>query len=211
MSPERSVTYVSGTDKETIWSGREDLNLRPPGPEPRNYKLQGLYLVSLRRQQTTFSLAQLYRSCTEYGGNRLELGAGDTGAGTSPKVGWPSGSTSSKRTLPILLQDSPALKRFLHWYIYFRPISEIAQCDFAGAACVDSGPYIKKPAQYVVMHPRDLGGFLCALPRFVGYTEIEIHLLAVVDDAQTGAGCALFPSVRDIPIGKPHTHAFGVQ
>ncbi len=37
------------------------------------------------------------------------------------------------------------------------------------------------------MHPRDLGGFLCALPRFVGYTEIEIHFLAVVDDAQTGS------------------------
>jgi len=34
MSPERSVTYVSGTDTLIKWSGREDLNLRPPGPEP---------------------------------------------------------------------------------------------------------------------------------------------------------------------------------
>jgi hypothetical protein len=47
------------------WSGREDLNLRPPGPELSQYKLQMLHLVSLRGQQTTFSLAQLYRSCTE--------------------------------------------------------------------------------------------------------------------------------------------------
>jgi hypothetical protein len=36
-----------------------------PGPEPSQYKLQVLYLVSLRGQQTTLSLAQLYRSCTE--------------------------------------------------------------------------------------------------------------------------------------------------
>jgi hypothetical protein len=41
------------------------LNLRPPGPELWNYKLQVLYLVSLREQRTSFSLAQLYRSCTE--------------------------------------------------------------------------------------------------------------------------------------------------
>jgi len=30
------------------WSGREDFNLRPPGPELWKYKLQVLYLVSLR-------------------------------------------------------------------------------------------------------------------------------------------------------------------
>jgi hypothetical protein len=42
------------------WSGREDLNLRPPRPGLWNYKLQVLYLVSLREQRTTFSLAQLY-------------------------------------------------------------------------------------------------------------------------------------------------------
>jgi hypothetical protein len=35
------------------------------GPELSQYKLQVLHLVSLRGQQTTFSLAQLYRSCTE--------------------------------------------------------------------------------------------------------------------------------------------------
>jgi hypothetical protein len=41
------------------------LNLRPPGPELSQYKLQVLYLVSLREQSTTFSLAQLYRTCTD--------------------------------------------------------------------------------------------------------------------------------------------------
>jgi putative addiction module antidote len=41
------------------------LNLRPPGPELWKYQLQVLYLVSLREQHTSFSLAQLYRSCTE--------------------------------------------------------------------------------------------------------------------------------------------------
>jgi len=41
------------------------LNLRPPGPEPCNYKLQVLYLVSLRGQKPILPLAQLYRSCTE--------------------------------------------------------------------------------------------------------------------------------------------------
>jgi hypothetical protein len=45
--------------------GREDLNLRPPGPELCNYKLQVLYLVSLRDRRTHFSLSQLYRSYTE--------------------------------------------------------------------------------------------------------------------------------------------------
>ena len=47
------------------WSGREDLNLRPPGPELSQYKFQVLHLVSLRDQKALFSLAQLYRSCTE--------------------------------------------------------------------------------------------------------------------------------------------------
>ena len=41
------------------------MNLRPPGPELSQYKLQVLYLVSLRGQRTMFFLAQLYRSCTE--------------------------------------------------------------------------------------------------------------------------------------------------
>jgi len=39
--------------------------VRPPGPEPWNYKLQVLYLVSLRGQKSILPLAQLYRSCTE--------------------------------------------------------------------------------------------------------------------------------------------------
>ena len=43
---------------EKRWSGREDLNLRPPGPELWKYKLQVLYLVSLREQRTSFSLAR---------------------------------------------------------------------------------------------------------------------------------------------------------
>ena len=41
------------------------MNLRPPGPELSQYKLQALYLVSLREQRTSFSLAQVYRSCTD--------------------------------------------------------------------------------------------------------------------------------------------------
>src|SRR5580658_7726052 len=45
---------------EKKWSGREDLNLRPPGPEPCNHKLQALYLVSLRGQKSILPLAQLY-------------------------------------------------------------------------------------------------------------------------------------------------------
>ena len=43
----------------------EDMNLRSPGPELWKYKLQVLCLVSLREQRTVFSLAQLYRTCTE--------------------------------------------------------------------------------------------------------------------------------------------------
>ena len=46
-----------GVNYRKDWSGREDLNLRPPGPELSQYKLQVLYLVSLRDQQTTISLA----------------------------------------------------------------------------------------------------------------------------------------------------------
>jgi hypothetical protein len=41
------------------------LNLRPPGPEPSQRKFQVLYLVSLRVSKPTFSLAQLYRTCTD--------------------------------------------------------------------------------------------------------------------------------------------------
>jgi hypothetical protein len=37
-------------------------DLRPPGPELSQHKLQVLHLVSLRGQQTTFSLSL---SCTE--------------------------------------------------------------------------------------------------------------------------------------------------
>jgi hypothetical protein len=47
------------------FGGREDLNLRPPGPELWKYKLPLLYLASLRDRRTHFSLAQLCRSCTE--------------------------------------------------------------------------------------------------------------------------------------------------
>jgi hypothetical protein len=57
---------------------RVGLNLRSPGPELWNYKLQVLYLVSLREQRTLFSLAQLYRSCTENGDHRRE-GTGHQG------------------------------------------------------------------------------------------------------------------------------------
>jgi hypothetical protein len=51
--------------KTKEWSGREDLNLRPPGPELLESKFQMLHLVSLRNQRTVLSLLQLYRSCTE--------------------------------------------------------------------------------------------------------------------------------------------------
>jgi hypothetical protein len=34
MSPVHSVTHVSGPDPQKDWSGRVDLNHRPPGPEP---------------------------------------------------------------------------------------------------------------------------------------------------------------------------------
>jgi hypothetical protein len=47
------------------WSGREDLNLRPPGPELLKPKFQMLHLASLRDQYTIPSLPQLYLSCTE--------------------------------------------------------------------------------------------------------------------------------------------------
>jgi hypothetical protein len=48
------------------WSGREDLNLRPPGPEQENSKIQVLHLVSLRNQKAILSFPQLDRSCTEF-------------------------------------------------------------------------------------------------------------------------------------------------
>ena len=47
------------------WSGRMDLNHRPPGPEQQNQKIQVLHLVSLRSQKAILSLPQLYRSCTD--------------------------------------------------------------------------------------------------------------------------------------------------
>jgi hypothetical protein len=43
------------------WWGREDLNLRPPGPEDRSVKIQVLHLVSLRSQIQLFFLSL---SCT---------------------------------------------------------------------------------------------------------------------------------------------------
>jgi len=52
-------------ERQQEWSGREDLNLRPPGPELLESKFQMLHLVSLRNQRTVLSLLQLYRSCTE--------------------------------------------------------------------------------------------------------------------------------------------------
>jgi len=43
--------------KNQEWSGREDLNLRPPGPEDEQVKIQVLHLVSLRSQKAhSFSL-----------------------------------------------------------------------------------------------------------------------------------------------------------
>src|SRR5580704_13972420 len=36
------------------WSGREDLNLRPPGPEDEQVKIQVLHLVSLRSKKPVF-------------------------------------------------------------------------------------------------------------------------------------------------------------
>jgi Phage integrase family len=43
------------------WSGREDLNLRPPGPEHRSVKIQVLHLVSLRSQKPIFLSPQWFR------------------------------------------------------------------------------------------------------------------------------------------------------
>jgi len=51
--------------KTENWSGREDLNLRPPGPEQKNTKFQVLHLVSLTNHKTVLSLLYLYRTCTE--------------------------------------------------------------------------------------------------------------------------------------------------
>jgi len=49
----------------SAWSGREDLNLRPPGPEPRVGQIQVLHSVSLRSQQAVLLSPQLYQSSTE--------------------------------------------------------------------------------------------------------------------------------------------------
>jgi hypothetical protein len=51
--------------KNEEWSGRVDLNHRPPGPEQQNQKIQMLRLVSLRSQKAILSLPRLYRSCPE--------------------------------------------------------------------------------------------------------------------------------------------------
>src|ERR1700722_19169599 len=73
LASRRLFEYLQVLDLK--WSGREDLNLRPPGPELWKYKVQLLYLVSLREQRTSFSLAQLYRSCTEQSeGCRVDSG-----------------------------------------------------------------------------------------------------------------------------------------
>ena len=56
---------IAGRVKNQKWSGREDLNLRPPGPEPRKCKLQVLCLVSLREPKAILSspsiVPKLYR------------------------------------------------------------------------------------------------------------------------------------------------------
>jgi site-specific DNA recombinase len=59
---------ISERAKREEWSGREDLNLRPPGPEHRAVKIQVLHLASLRCQKTNLSLASVVPSCPENSG-----------------------------------------------------------------------------------------------------------------------------------------------
>jgi len=47
------------------WSGRLDLNQRPPGPEPKEVKNLSAHLASLRSRKATLFLASIVRSCRE--------------------------------------------------------------------------------------------------------------------------------------------------
>jgi len=88
------------------WSGREDLNLRPPGPELSQSKLQVLYLVSLRGQQASFSLAQLYRSCTEKSGHHLDS---PTAGPSRSATDWENPGSPTGRRAAVVVYGSVSI------------------------------------------------------------------------------------------------------
>src|SRR5215471_14097144 len=65
-----SFSYAVKLLDQNDWSGRVDLNHRPPGPENAPKKIQVLHLASLRSQKAILSPPQLYRSCSETPGDR---------------------------------------------------------------------------------------------------------------------------------------------
>src|SRR5512142_2316193 len=86
-------------------------------------------------------------------------------------------------------------------HLRFSPIAEVAEAGAAGAGGEDGGAKVEETAEDGVVHTADFGRFAGLLPALAGEAEVEIDFLVVIDDAQSGAGCALVLAAGDVAVG----------
>src|SRR5450755_1333982 len=89
----------------------------------------------------------------------------------------------------------------------FAPVAEVAEGGAAGAGGEDGGAQVEESAEDVVVHAADFGRFAGLLPVLAGEAEVEIDFLVVVDDAQSGANCALLLAAGYVTVGQAHADA----
>ncbi len=96
-------------------------------------------------------------------------------------------------------------------YLRFRPAAEVAETRAAGTGGEDGWAEVEEPAEDVVVQAADFGRFADLLPALAGEAEAEIDFLVVVDDAQSGAGCALMLAAGGVAVGQAHADAVAVE